>query len=75
MARFTGRLFVLYDGREQTAGSAGVENAPILATAISEPKARELSHWFHARAVTWYEYSVVEGRIIDAGERLDLLVA
>ena len=72
MSKFTGRLFVLYEGREQAGDAAGVENAPILATAISEPKARELGHWF--RDALWWEYEVSQGQITGGIPRWDIWV-
>ncbi len=72
MARFTGKLFVLYAGREQSGDAAGVENADPLATALSESQARERGHWF--RDAIWWEYDVVDGRTVYGIARWDLWV-
>jgi len=70
VSKYTGKLFVLYGGREQTGDAAGVENAPILATAITESQAQELGHWF--RDCVWWEYDVSQGQIVGGTQRLDM---
>ena len=72
VSRYSGKLFVLHSGREQSGDAAGVENSSVLATATSETQARELGYWF--RDAIWWEYEVVEGRIVGGFPRWDLWV-
>jgi hypothetical protein len=70
LSAFTGKFFVLYAGRERDA--AGLESATGLATAISEAQARQESFWF--RDAIWWEYEVLNGRILSGIPRWDIWV-
>lgn len=75
MAVFTGKFFVLHAGRaksEDAKGAADLESLAILATAISEQQARQDSYWF--RDAIWWEYEVLNGRIVTAIPRWDIWV-
>jgi hypothetical protein len=72
VAAFTGKFFVLYAGREQTRETAGSENENVLATAVSLDQARQDSHWF--RDGIWWEYEVLNGRILGGIPRWDIWV-
>jgi hypothetical protein len=72
VARFTGKLFVLHAGRENSGNAAALELAGEPVTATSEQQARECSYWF--RDSIWWEYDVVDGRIVGGIPRWDIWV-
>jgi hypothetical protein len=51
-----------------------MENAAVLATAISEEQARQDGIWFRRRDVIWWEYEVLNGRILSGIPRWDIWV-
>lgn len=71
MSAFTGKFFVLHAGREQSRDAAGFESA-VLATAVSDRQARQDGHWF--RDAIWWEYEVLNGRILSGIPRWDIWV-
>lgn len=72
MSAFTGKFFVLHAGGELSVDAAGSETVTFLATAISEGLARQRSSWF-CDAV-WWEYEVLNGRILSGIPRWDIWV-
>lgn len=72
MSAFTGKFFVLHAGREQSGDAAGPGAAAVLATAVSEDRARQDGHWF--RDGIWWEYEVLHGRILSGIPRWDISV-
>jgi len=72
VAVFSGQFFVLHPGRELSGDAAGVETTDVLATAISEERARQESFWFHDGI--WWEYEVFNGQILSAVPRWDIWV-
>jgi hypothetical protein len=77
VSAFTGKFFVLHAGREQSEdvnGAVGLEGTAVLATAISEEQARQDGLWFRRYDAIWWEYEVLNGRILSGIPRWDIWV-
>jgi hypothetical protein len=71
MKKWSGKCFVLYDGR---AKSGDTDDATVLITTRSESEARrDGRHWAGYDAI-WFEYDVVKGVATNEKPRWDITV-
>jgi hypothetical protein len=71
MKKWTGKCFVLYDGR---AKSGDTDDASVLITAHSEQEARKDGREWSGYDAIWYEYDVVKGVATNEKARWDIKV-
>ena len=71
MKKWTGKCFVLHDGR---AKSGDTDDASVLITAHSEQEARKDGRGWSGYDAIWYEYDVVNGQAVNEKARWDIPV-